>query len=99
MMKRLLLSFSLVLAIGAIVAVAGAATGFQQSDCPGKVVCPLTGDEVCRDQCPLVDANRDDCPGKIECPITGELVCRDKCPVGDANGTEEPGSCCGSCSK
>ena len=98
-MKRLLLSSSLVLAFGAIVAVAGAATRFQRSDCPGKVVCPMTGDEVCRDQCPLVDATRDDCPGKIECPITGESVCRDKCPIGHANATEEPGTCCGSCSK
>jgi|ThiBio_inoc_plan_1041526.scaffolds.fasta_scaffold02933_9 hypothetical protein len=25
----------------------------QRSDCPGKVVCPLTGNEVCKDQCPL----------------------------------------------
>lgn len=25
----------------------------ERSDCPGKVVCPLTGEEVCRDQCPV----------------------------------------------
>ena len=98
-MKRRLLILSLVLALGVIVAVAGAATGFQRSDCPGKIVCPLTGDGVCRDQCPRVDAVRDDCPEKIECPITGELVCRDKCPLGDANVAEAPGRCCGSCSK
>lgn len=79
-----------------------AAFGFSQTgdrvDCPGKVVCPLTGEEVCQDQCPLVDANRADCPGKIECPITGELVCRDKCPVGTAGSTVESGEdlppCC-----
>ena len=96
-MKRMLLSVSLVFGLGAIVAVAGAATGFQRSDCPGKVVCPLTGDEVCRDQCPLVDANRDDCPGKIKCPVTGELVCRDKCPLGNAKTTKEIRKCCGAC--
>lgn len=22
-------------------------------DCPGTIVCPLTGDEVCKDRCPL----------------------------------------------
>ena len=84
-MKRWLLSLSIVLALGAIVAVAGAATGFHRSDCPGKVVCPLTGNEVCRDKCPLADEARGDCPGKIECPIDGQSVCRDKCPLANSN--------------
>jgi len=85
-----------------MVGVSMAAYGFSQSgeraDCPGKVVCPLTGEEVCKDQCPLVDANRDDCPGKIECPLTGEMVCRDECPVGAEGKTtdadEELPACC-----
>ncbi|MEX0701788.1 MAG: hypothetical protein WD069_06800 [Planctomycetales bacterium] len=59
-----------------------------QSDCPGRIVCPLSGEEVCKDQCPLLDANRSDCPGKIECPIDGELVCRDECPLGADSGAE-----------
>lgn len=59
----------------------------ERADCPGKMVCPITGEQVCRDQCPLVDANRLDCPGKIECPLTGELVCGDECPLGAASGT------------
>lgn len=25
----------------------------ERQDCPGKIVCPLTGDLVCRDRCPL----------------------------------------------
>jgi hypothetical protein len=56
--------------------------GAMRGDCPGKITCPLTGEEVCKDQCPLVDASRPDCPGKVECPLTGDLVCKDRCPVG-----------------
>lgn len=45
-------------ALGFAVAVAAGATTMQQAragraDCPGKVVCPLTGELVCRDRCPL----------------------------------------------
>jgi hypothetical protein len=29
----------------------------NRPDCPGQIVCPLTGDLVCRDQCPLGDAS------------------------------------------
>ena len=25
----------------------------DRPDCPGKIVCPLTGDLVCKDRCPL----------------------------------------------
>lgn len=56
-------------------------TDSQRADCPGKIVCPLSGDEVCKDQCPLIDKNRADCPGRIECPLNGELVCKDQCPL------------------
>ena len=68
-----------------------------RSDCPGKIVCPITGELVCRYRCPAVDSQRADCPGKIECPLTGELVCKDKCPLGtktagDENETLPP--CC-----
>lgn len=24
-----------------------------RSDCPGKITCPITGKEICKDQCPL----------------------------------------------
>lgn len=75
----------------AVVALSGALAfplvfaGTLRSDCPGKFVCPLTGNEVCKDRCPLsakkTDSTRADCPGQIECPLTGELICRDKCPA------------------
>ena len=67
--------------------------GGEGSTCPGKVVCPITGDEVCQDECPLVDANRVDCPGKVECPLSGELVCSDECPLGLTSAVAKP-SCC-----
>lgn len=89
-MKKLTLT-----SLFALVAVAGLAAAYPlaqangsketRSDCPGKVVCPLTGVEVCKDRCPLAakktGLTRADCPGQVECPLSGELVCRDKCPV------------------
>jgi len=70
------------------------ATG-GRADCPGKIICPITGAEICKDQCPVIDPNRSDCPGKIECPVTGDLVCRDRCPIGAEEGrTGTVPSCC-----
>ncbi len=69
-----------------------------RADCPGKIVCPETGELICRDQCSMIDQNRPDCPGQIVCPKTGELVCKDRCPVGDAAlmnaDTKVERSCC-----
>lgn len=75
---------------------AGAATIHQaRADCPGKIVCPLTGDLVCRDKCPLGNADRVDCPGTIDCPLTGDAVCRDQCPLTDeARGASSVTPCC-----
>jgi len=67
----------------------------ERADCPGKIICPITGEEICKDQCPLIDPDRSDCPGKIECLLTGELVCRDRCPVGAGKAKAETvPSCC-----
>lgn len=73
-----------------------AAASSERADCPGKITCPLTGEVICRDQCPNVDPNRPDCPGRIECPLTGELVCADQCPVGEktASGEKTVPACC-----
>ncbi len=62
-----------------------------RADCPGKIVCPQTGELICRDRCPTVDPNRADCPGRINCPQTGDLVCRDRCPTVDPNRADCPG--------
>lgn len=68
----------------------------DRPDCPGKIVCPLTGEQVCRDHCSRVDPNRPDCPGQIECPLTGKLVCRDRCPLhkGERTAAQDVPSCC-----
>ncbi len=73
-----------------------AAASSERADCPGKIGCPLTGETICRDQCPTVDPNRPDCPGRIECPLTGELVCVDQCPLGADSPSAETvvPSCC-----
>jgi hypothetical protein len=55
----------------------------------------FAGEEICKDQCPLIDSDRPDCHGKIECPLTGDLVCADRCPLGaDRAKTAEVPSCC-----
>lgn len=76
----------------------GLSSDAERPDCPGRITCPLTGEPVCRDKCPLIDRTREDCPGMIVCPLTGKLVCKDRCPLGEkalvgakANGTP---SCC-----
>jgi hypothetical protein len=89
-----------VIALGGLLALPLAFAGTQRSDCPGKVVCPLTGEEICKDQCPLAakktGTTRAECPGQIECPLTGDVVCRDQCPVADLTTKEEAGlsDCC-----
>lgn len=88
----------LLLMLGISVAAYGFSRSSERADCPGKIACPLTGEEVCKDQCPLIDASRADCPGKVECPLTGELVCRDRCPLSadgkTAEADEELPPCC-----
>jgi len=72
MRKRILWNAFAVLALGGLFAFPLAFAGTQRSDCPGKVVCPLTGEDVCKDQCPL-GAKKTDCPGQIECPVADDL--------------------------
>tara|TARA_R110002049_G_scaffold215606_1_gene387097 strand:- start:54354 stop:54680 length:327 start_codon:yes stop_codon:yes gene_type:complete len=90
---------SILLLMGVTMAASGGFSGSnERTDCPGKVTCPINGEEVCKNQCPLIDASRTDCPGKVECLLTGELVCRDQCPLGastDTAGSEnELPPCC-----
>jgi len=99
----------LIIPVGIIATAAVVATAYavsfsssspaDRSDCPGTIVCPLSGELVCKDRCPAdsaetasihtdglaeFDADRADCPGRIECPLTGELVCKDRCPAEEA---------------
>ena len=80
--------------LGGLVLAAASALGLaaatsERADCPGKITCPLTGEVICRDQCPNIDPDRPDCPGRIECPLTGELVCVDQCPLGAGKARQE----------
>jgi hypothetical protein len=89
MRRKLLLLSAMVAIVGGTVAYSVAVDATTtRPDCPGTIACPLTGEQVCADQCPLRDAERSDCPGKVVCPLTGELVCRDQCPVGNAEDGE-----------
>ena len=87
---------AVVLFLGATVAATGFTTASAgRADCPDTIICPITGEEVCKDRCPLMDPTRSDCPGKIVCPISGELVCRDECPLGAVGTTaSDPQACC-----
>jgi len=50
-MRMLMLIAALAtLAVGAVSGVRKATANFE---CPGKIVCPLTGEEICRCCCPL----------------------------------------------
>lgn len=75
--------------LGATLFAYGTEMGDALSYCPETIECPITGEDICKEQCPLVDANRPDCPGKVECPLTGELVCKDECPLVAASADDE----------
>lgn len=55
-MKRRILMATAGSGIAAATAVAaymGATVKAEREDCPGKIVCPLTGELVCSDRCPI----------------------------------------------
>ena len=52
MMKRIVAGTAL-LALGAGITAFATADRVERPDCPGKIVCPLTGEPVCKDRCPL----------------------------------------------
>lgn len=53
-MRKRIIPITMLLAIGAgVSAYAAANARSERPDCPGKIVCPLTGDLVCKDRCPL----------------------------------------------
>lgn len=54
-MRKRIIPVVLLLATGAGVTAYAATSSLnpQREDCPGKIVCPLTGNLVCEDRCPL----------------------------------------------
>ena len=73
--KAFTLSITLV-GIVAVTSIVLAKTGAERPDCPGKIVCPQTGEQICRDKCPTADATRADCPGRIVGQYLGSDICR-----------------------
>lgn len=64
------------LAATVVAAVAWGKPTAQRADCPGKIVCPLTGELVCKDQCPLggqqtAESDADTAPAGSCCERTG----------------------------
>lgn len=65
----------LTIPIALVVAVAIAATAYavassssaDRADCPGKIVCPITGDLVCNDRCPLGTGPQEERPSLPSC--------------------------------
>ena len=61
-MKRLLVrsAVAIVLLGGAVFALRAST---ERADCPGKIVCPLTGEVICADRCPLGTTAAAETPG------------------------------------
>ena len=67
-MKTAIVVLAIVALVGAGVAIAGSHTDPAalpkdpaRADCPGKIRCPLTGELICADQCPLnADGSQDE---------------------------------------
>ena len=98
-MRRLSIPVAMLATVGLAVAAyaVDARVSADRPDCPGKIVCPLTGELVCKDRCPGRDASRPVCPGQIKCSLTGELVCKDRCPLNKSEATvaeEASPPCC-----
>jgi len=49
-----------------------AAAKNDRSDCPGKIVCPLTGKLVCKDRRPLHKSSENDVAAKSSCCSKGK---------------------------
>ena len=58
-MRKIMLAAALLVLIGGGIAVAATTNADEvvrnpaRADCPGVIECPLTGDPVCADECPL----------------------------------------------
>ena len=52
MKKKVLLSMAVAVALGISAAYPLAFASGGRSDCPGKIVCSITGEVICSDQCP-----------------------------------------------
>lgn len=67
-MRRKTIMAATIAGAAALGTAAGVATNGQaeRPDCPGKIVCPLTGELICADQCPFGDAKTEATPVAAE---------------------------------
>lgn len=70
-----------VLLIVAVALIAGGAVSIASSgnDCPGVMTCPLTGQVICVERCPITHPDAEPCPGTKVCPTTGQTICVERC--------------------
>jgi len=72
------------LAIAGVIGLLSAGTGSMavsvaetsRSDCPGMIVCPLTGEDVCADRCPVEAMNTPSAASE-----TADALCGGACPA------------------
>ena len=69
-MKKVLLGLGVAVALCVTAAYPLALASGSRSDCPGKIVCPITGEAVCSDQCPLGDAAASDASVPSCCAVS-----------------------------
>ena len=65
-MRRTLIALAVLALVGGGVAIASSGTSNDvlkdpnRADCPGLIECPLTGEMICADECPLADGEKAD---------------------------------------
>ena len=93
-MKRPIIAGLGLALVGVLAAGGVAATTARSGDCPGTKICPLTGDLICVERCPVQHPDALACPGTIACPETGETICIDRCPLGVDTAAAPVRDCC-----
>jgi len=70
-------------AIAATAYAISSSSSADRADCPGKIACPLTGDLVCKDRCPVgtdTDVADADTPSSISGALAETDAIRLDCP-------------------
>jgi len=54
-------------AIAATAYAISSSSSADRADCPGKIVCPVTGEFVCKDRCPVDSEKNQEQPVLLSC--------------------------------
>lgn len=71
-MKKTAIWFATAALLGSGALAYALASGEKREDCPGKIICPLTGQEICKDQCPLLTHGEAPSPSEASCCGAGK---------------------------